>query len=51
LAASLITGELWKHYGAPIPFYFSAGMALVAAGMLQVVGRGQDALTTRSEIK
>jgi MFS family permease len=35
LAASLITGELWKHYGAAIPFYFSAGMALVAAGLLQ----------------
>lgn len=42
LAASLITGELWKHYGAAIPFYFSAGMALVAAGMLQVAGRGRS---------
>jgi MFS family permease len=36
LAASLITGELWKHYGAAIPFYLSAAMALVAAGILQV---------------
>ncbi|MGC2551511.1 MAG: MFS transporter [Candidatus Sulfotelmatobacter sp.] len=35
LAASLITGQLWKHYGAGIPFYFSAAAALVAAGMLQ----------------
>jgi MFS family permease len=35
LAASLITGQLWKHYGAGIPFYFSAGLALVAAGLLQ----------------
>ena len=35
LAASLITGELWKHYGAGIPFYFSAAMALLAAGLLQ----------------
>jgi len=35
LAASLITGELWKHYGAAIPFYFSAALALIAAGMLQ----------------
>jgi MFS family permease len=35
LAASLITGELWEHYGAAIPFYFSAAMALVAAGILQ----------------
>jgi MFS family permease len=39
LAASLITGELWKHYGAAIPFYSSAGMALVAAGILQVARR------------
>jgi MFS family permease len=38
LAASLITGELWKHYGAGIPFYFSAAMALVAAGLLQGAG-------------
>jgi MFS family permease len=39
LAASLITGELWKHYGATIPFYFSAALALIAAGMLQVARR------------
>jgi MFS family permease len=36
LAASLITGELWKHFGAAIPFYLSAAMALAAAGILQV---------------
>jgi len=36
LAASLITGGLWKHYGAAIPFYVSAAMAVVAAGILQV---------------
>ena len=35
LAASLITGELWKHYGAAIPFYFSAALALASAAMLQ----------------
>jgi MFS family permease len=35
LAASLITGELWKHYGAAIPFYFSAAVALAAAALLQ----------------
>jgi MFS family permease len=40
LAASLITGELWKHYGAAIPFYVSAGLALAAAGLLQGAGRG-----------
>jgi MFS family permease len=39
LAASLITGELWKHYGAAVPFYFSAAMALVAAGILQSARR------------
>jgi MFS family permease len=36
LAASLITGELWKHYGAGVPFYFSAGLALISAAMLLV---------------
>ncbi|MGE5052660.1 MAG: MFS transporter [Acidobacteriota bacterium] len=34
LAASLITGELWKRYGAPVPFYLSAGLAVVAAVIL-----------------
>lgn len=34
LAASLITGELWKHYGAGIPFYFSAGLAVASAALL-----------------
>src|SRR5262249_9361659 len=34
LLSSLITGELWKHYGAALPFYLSAGMAALAAGML-----------------
>jgi MFS family permease len=36
LAASLTTGELWKHYGAPIPFYFSAGLAATAAALLVI---------------
>ena len=44
LAASLITGELWKYFGAPIPFYFSAAMALIAAGILQVA-RGRSLIT------
>ena len=34
LAASLIAGELWKHYGAGVPFYFSGGIAAVSAVML-----------------
>ncbi len=36
LAASLITGELWKHYGASIPFYFSAGLAVTSAVLLAI---------------
>src|SRR5580704_15011151 len=36
LAASLITGELWKHYGAAIPFYFSVAAVLVNKGIFQV---------------
>lgn len=46
LAASLITGELWKHYGAGTPFYFSAALALVSAGLLQSAGRGRAPLAT-----
>jgi MFS family permease len=34
LLASLITGELWKHYGAALPFYLSAVLALIASLML-----------------
>jgi len=48
LAASLITGELWKHYGAGIPFYFSAALAILAAGLLQGAGRRRDALADRA---
>src|SRR5579863_6235084 len=36
LAASLNTGELWKLYGAGVPFYFSAGLAGVSAVLLVV---------------
>jgi MFS family permease len=36
LAASLITGELWKLYGAGVPFYFSAGLAVGAAVLLVI---------------
>jgi len=34
LLASLMTGELWKHYGPRVPFYLSAGLAAVSAGLL-----------------
>ena len=36
LAASLITGELWKHYGASLPFYLSAALALLSAVLLLI---------------
>jgi MFS family permease len=31
LLASVITGELWNVYGAPVPFYLSSGIAAVSA--------------------
>jgi len=34
LAASLITGELWNHYGPAVPFFLSAGLAVVSALLL-----------------
>lgn len=34
LAASLITGELWKHFGPALPFYVSAALALISAVLL-----------------
>jgi MFS family permease len=36
LLASVITGEIWKHFGAPLPFALSAGLALVCAVLLLV---------------
>lgn len=38
LAASLLTGELWKRYGAAFPFYLSAVMALLSAALLLLSG-------------
>lgn len=34
LAASLITGELWKHCGPSVPFYLSAVLAVISAVLL-----------------
>ena len=39
LAASLITGELWKYYGAGIAFYVSGTMAAVSAVLLMLPQR------------
>ncbi len=36
LAASLITGMLWKHYGPAFPFYLSAGVAVISAALLLI---------------
>jgi MFS family permease len=43
LAASLITGELWKHLGAGLSFYFSAALAVVSAALLLVPSSGRNA--------
>jgi MFS family permease len=34
LAASLVTGELWMHFGAGVPFCVSSALALIAAVLL-----------------
>ncbi|HYX54456.1 MAG TPA: MFS transporter [Candidatus Limnocylindrales bacterium] len=52
LLASLLTGELWKHYGARLPFATSAAMALLAALMLlgkSVYRRGQARMLDPAE--
>jgi MFS family permease len=43
LLASLITGEMWKHYGPQVPFYLSAGIALVSAALL-LISHGTEAI-------
>ena len=46
LAASLISGEIWKRYGAARPFYLSSGMALFAA-ILLLAGARSDITASR----
>ncbi len=43
LGASVITGQLWKHYGAAFPFYLSAALALMSAVLLMVSPSGKKA--------
>ncbi|MFI5104515.1 MAG: MFS transporter [Terriglobales bacterium] len=43
LLSSLITGELWKHYGAALPFLLSASLAVMAAVMLLAVRKAPQA--------
>jgi MFS family permease len=45
LLASLITGELWKMYGARMPLLFSSGVAVVAA-MLLAASRTKRAIAS-----
>jgi MFS family permease len=47
LLASLITGALWKLYGAPVPFHFSAGIAAVSALALLLQPPGTKATQDR----
>lgn len=39
LLASVVTGALWKHFGAHMPFLVSAGLAAAAALMLMLTPR------------
>ena len=43
LLASVITGELWRHYGPQVPLYLSAGIAFVS-GALLLASRAMQAL-------
>ncbi len=45
LLASVVTGRLWKIYGAGLPLGIAAGLALVAAGML-LLGPDTKAVVT-----
>jgi MFS family permease len=48
LAASLITGELWKHLGPNVPFYLSAALAAVSALLLLFNPSRQDQAQARA---
>ncbi len=45
LLASVVTGELWKHYGARLPFAISAALAPLAAIMLLAGSRRSPAVS------
>jgi MFS family permease len=48
LAASLITGELWKRCGASVPFYFSAALAAISA--VSLLAGGQELKPTQTSM-
>jgi MFS family permease len=41
LAASILTGQLWKYYGPQVPFFISSLLALLAALLLMVAAHGR----------
>jgi len=51
LLASVIAGELWKLFGAQVPFYVSSGTALLSAALLMLgpgsksAGAGSDQIS------
>ncbi len=47
LMASVAAGELWKVYGPRVPFYLSAGIAAVSAGMLLATHHSAKATALR----
>jgi MFS family permease len=50
LIASVITGELWKHFGAPVPFYLSTAIAGASALLLLATGEPGREGPRREEI-
>jgi MFS family permease len=45
LLASVLTGQLWKHFGPALPFFVSAGVATVSAVMLLAMKRPRAVAT------
>ncbi len=41
LAASVLAGELWKHFGAKVPLLLSSVLAIVAAALVMVAERAR----------
>jgi MFS family permease len=52
LLASVLTGVLWKRFGAPLPFYLSAALAVAGAIMLlgAEVSGGQKEVRASAEV-
>jgi MFS family permease len=46
LLSSILTGELWKHYGAALPFLLSAALAAVSAVLVMIAPRLRTRVTS-----